>query len=68
MKIYCDVSPMRIFFRNQTVLPNCFFNVSFCRDFPNRNWYDFVFGCFLPKDDSNSLGLVAINIDSFRPL
>ena len=24
------------FFLNQAVLLNCFFNVSFCRDFPNK--------------------------------
>ena len=42
-------------------LTNCFFNDSFCRDFPNENWYGFLFGCFCPKTFLNSLGFLPIN-------
>ena len=58
---YCNVSPMMIFFGNQAVLPHCFFNVSFCNVFPNKNWYDFLFRCCCPKTSLNSLGLLPIN-------
>ena len=57
---YCNVSPMMIFFGNQAVLPHCFFNVSFCNVFPNKNWYDFLFRCCCPKTSLNSLGLLPI--------